>query len=181
MRRADKESKYDVGQLQMKELPSGSVHGTSVHYADDDDEKDVIELVKQKTPGKYQSGDNHPQDTEGTQQIRKWLTEINLLEYYDNFVGSGFKSMEFIKAIQSEDRLKEIGVNGADAFGHRVLLMAKINALRQGQNEEETEAETEVETEGYTTGTVVEGNNENDGEEIEVLGDDEQQTTNGIV
>ena len=42
--------------------------------------------------------------------IRIWLESISFPEYFDNFVLSGYESIEFIKEIQNKSELEEIGI-----------------------------------------------------------------------
>ena len=59
--------------------------------------------------------------------LRLWLETILSSEYFDNFVLSGYESMEFIKEIQNELELQEIGINSKT---ERIHILVEIEKLR---------------------------------------------------
>ena len=92
MRQADKKSQYNIEQMQLSvapKLPSSTVPTSSVHCFDEKEE--VPESTSQIIDEEDKKQD------EAKEKIKKWLTEINLSEYYDNFIESGFKSMKIIR------------------------------------------------------------------------------------
>ena len=68
-------------------------------------------------------------DNESVQndKIRVWLQRIGYLHYFQNFVEAGYESIEFIKAINNELDLEEIGI----AESHRMSILHAIENLKK--------------------------------------------------
>ena len=71
-----------------------------------------ISLMQLAAIANRQTVDDTNEDLEKqNNEIRLWLESISYPEYFNNFVLSGYDSIEFIKAIRNESELIEIGVS----------------------------------------------------------------------
>lgn len=69
------------------------------------------------------------------QQVREWLNDLDLSEYYDNFIDNGFDKLDIItNNINNKDILKRIGI---DKIGHQIVIIKSIQKLNE-ENDEQT-------------------------------------------
>ena len=60
-------------------------------------------------------------------EIRSWLQIISFSQYFNNFVLSGYESIEFIKEIKNESELQEIGISSISDCNQ---ILCEIDKLR---------------------------------------------------
>merc|ERR1712218_115742 len=71
-----------------------------------------------------------------SKDIKEWLKELDLAQYYDKFVDNDFDSLKRIQKIRDEHTLEKIGI---DSIGHRVAIWSAIRDLQDGSQQQEME------------------------------------------
>eukprot|EP00484_Ammonia_sp_Unknown_P027072 CAMPEP_0197047126 /NCGR_PEP_ID=MMETSP1384-20130603/22678_1 /TAXON_ID=29189 /ORGANISM="Ammonia sp." /LENGTH=181 /DNA_ID=CAMNT_0042478999 /DNA_START=131 /DNA_END=676 /DNA_ORIENTATION=+ len=64
------------------------------------------------------------------EEIQQWLVGLGYDQYFDAFVTNGYDSMEFVRAIESEEELQEIGIVDQ---GHVAQILAAIRQQTEVQ------------------------------------------------
>ena len=125
--------KVDIGSRKLKKLASKSEVAAR-------SKSDILKGV----PQIEQPLTLRPQNTEiarGREELRDWLTEcVGLVMYYNTFVTNGYESIRFMKDIQSEGELQELGIQ---LRGHRRRIWAEIQKLRTSKEMDRMKQEDE--------------------------------------
>eukprot|EP01083_Nonionella_stella_P022968 63487_1 len=75
------------------------------------------------------TADDYYKQTEEQQMVQSWFQHsLDLPQYYQLFIDSGYRSMGMIKTIQSKEDLSEIGIT---KVGHRTFIMRQIQELHK--------------------------------------------------
>ena len=89
-------------------------------------------------------------------EVRSWLESASFPEYLNNFVLSGYESIDFIKEIQNELELQEIGINSKSECNQILcaierLRMEVIHEMKDAMNDLEAgdDHATTTNTHGY--------------------------------
>merc|ERR1712048_1471501 len=110
-----------------------------------------------------------------TLEVMSWLDELELSQYYVNFMENDFDSLEMVGQIEDKTILAEIGIL---SIGHQVKLMKSIRDL-QPRKEELLYDEKEggiAKTGGGNDGSPTLGNQQS----FVVNGDDENETLGNV-
>eukprot|EP01084_Bolivina_argentea_P265700 450469_1 len=87
-------NKTDIGDMEIVD----TVKDYNVTAGDNGEQNEVMEGVE------------YDMNEDRAKQVSVWLDSIGFSKYYDNFVQNGFDSMEFIKQINYENDLNDIGI-----------------------------------------------------------------------
>eukprot|EP00486_Rosalina_sp_Unknown_P012368 CAMPEP_0201583632 /NCGR_PEP_ID=MMETSP0190_2-20130828/100777_1 /ASSEMBLY_ACC=CAM_ASM_000263 /TAXON_ID=37353 /ORGANISM="Rosalina sp." /LENGTH=130 /DNA_ID=CAMNT_0048025911 /DNA_START=23 /DNA_END=412 /DNA_ORIENTATION=+ len=73
-------------------------------------------------------------------EVQEWLNDLDLSQYYENFIDHGFDRMDIIKAnMKNNTILKRIGI---EKIGHQMVIIKSIEKFNEYENENENEDET---------------------------------------
>ena len=84
--------------------------------------------------------------------IRLWLENISFPDYFSNFVLSGYESIDFVKEIQNESELQEIGISSKSECNHILAEIEKLKMVSIQEKKDDIDKIEIVENDTKTTG-----------------------------
>eukprot|EP01083_Nonionella_stella_P053140 140697_1 len=89
-----------------------------------------LQDMKTKMNEIYQNMNNDKkQELSGSDKVRLWLSELQLSEYFDNFVLNGFDDVASIAEIRKYNMMNTLGEIGIKKIGHKMKIIKAIQSI----------------------------------------------------